>query len=92
MKMKSAFDIITGLGIGATLVQFFDPNGGNRRRALIRDKQVSIANLVQAAIADGVTNVRNRSRGLLHDAKAEFETGRVDVRPDVGAWPQKQEA
>lgn len=88
--MKSAIDIITGLGIGATLVQFFDPNGGNRRRALIRDKQVSIANLVQAPIA--VTNVRNRSRGLLHDAKAEFETGRVDVRPDVGAWPQKQEA
>lgn len=72
--------MITGLGIGAALMYLFDPDDGNRRRALIRDKGTSLGRKTQETVLGRVTDLTNRSKGMLHDAKKAFETGRENAR------------
>jgi hypothetical protein len=80
--MKTILAMLTGLGIGAFLMYLFDPEGGNRRRALIRDKGVSLSHKTQRAVSGKVTDLTNRSKGMLHEAKKAFETGREEARPE----------
>jgi hypothetical protein len=74
--MKNVLAMLAGLGIGATLMYLFDPKGGNRRRALIRDKGTSLRTKTQKAVSGKITDLKNRSQGLLHDTKEAFDTGR----------------
>jgi hypothetical protein len=80
--MKNVLAIITGLGIGAALMYLFDPEGGNRRRALIRDKGISLKRKTREAVSGKVTDLTNRSKGMLHEAKKAFEAGREDARQE----------
>ena len=41
---ESTFSFITGLLAGAGIMYLMDPDRGNRRRSLVRDKTVSLAN------------------------------------------------
>jgi len=50
-----------------------DPDRGNRRRALIRDKAVKLNRQTQEAISGTVKDVGNRAKGMLHEAKSAFE-------------------
>lgn len=43
MRLKT---LLTSLGLGAGMMYFFDPEQGNRRRALVRDKANSLVNNV----------------------------------------------
>jgi hypothetical protein len=74
--MNKALTILGGLGAGAALMYLFDPDRGNRRRALIRDKAVSLNRRTQRAVTGKVEDLRNRTKGMLHEAKSAFEHGR----------------
>ena len=70
--MKNLPAIISGLAIGATLMYIFDPERGNRRRALIRDKAVGLKNDAQEAISGKAEDLSNRAKGMLHETKDMF--------------------
>ena len=81
--MKGIFAILAGLGAGAGLMYLLDPDRGNRRRALIRDKMVSLNRQTQEAVSGRVKDMGNRAKGMLHEAKSAFET-------EEGASTQQQ--
>lgn len=72
--MKGIIAILTGLGVGAALMYLLDPERGNRRRALIRDKVVKLNRQTQEAVGGRVKDMSNRAKGMLHEAKSVFET------------------
>jgi hypothetical protein len=79
MKMKGIFAILGGLGAGAALMYLFDPNEGNRRRSLIRDKATSINNKTQHAVSGRVRDFSNRAKGLLHETKTAVSGSRGEL-------------
>ena len=68
--MGRALAVLGGIGIGAALMYFFDPNGGRRRRALMRDKAVGLSHDVTDAIEGKAKDLRNRAQGFVHEAKS----------------------
>ncbi|HKB03317.1 MAG TPA: YtxH domain-containing protein [Gemmataceae bacterium] len=61
---------LTGLCVGAAAMYLFDPQGGRRRRALIRDKAYSWANDAQEYAGKKARHLSNEARGLAHEARA----------------------
>ncbi len=72
--MKGITAILSGIGIGAALMYLFDPKGGNRRRALIRDKAVALKNDAEEAISGRAKDLSNRAKGLMHEAKSTLSS------------------
>lgn len=68
--MNKLLAIISGVGIGAALMYLFDPQDGNRRRSVIRDKATSLGNDAREAINSKTEDLSNRARGLMHEAKS----------------------
>jgi osmotically-inducible protein OsmY len=79
MNNKAA--IIGGVGLGAALMYFFDPDRGARRRALVRDKCESAANKTGTYAEKFSRDLRNRASGVVADAKSLFR--KEDVSDDV---------
>ncbi|HVF46342.1 MAG TPA: YtxH domain-containing protein [Pyrinomonadaceae bacterium] len=73
--MNRIFAILGAVGAGAALMYLFDPNGGRRRRALIRDKAVGISNDVTQAVEAKSHDLANRAQGFLHEAKSLVGAG-----------------
>ena len=73
--MKGILTILGGIGVGAALMYLFDPKGGNRRRALIRDKAVGLTNDAKQAISGKAEDLSNRAKGLIHEAKSAVAGG-----------------
>lgn len=71
--MKNAIAILGGLGVGAALMYMFDPDRGNTRRAMIRDKAVSLDRKTRRAVSGRVQDLSNRAKGMLHEGKAAFD-------------------
>ena len=59
-----------GLGIGAGIMYFLDPQQGDRRKALVRDQMMRFRDESKDAIDVGVRDLRNRTRGLLAEGMA----------------------
>ena len=80
--MKGIFAILTGLGVGAAVMYLFDPEGGNRRRALIRDKAVRLNRQTREAIDGTVKDLSNRAKGTVHQLRSsvssEGESDKID--------------
>jgi hypothetical protein len=70
--MNKGLMFLTGIGLGAAVMYFFDPNGGGRRRALVRDKAVGVSHDVSEAVRRTTTDLGNRAQGLMHEAKGFF--------------------
>jgi hypothetical protein len=68
--MKGILAIMSGLGVGAALMYLFDPEEGNRRRSVLRDKAMSMSNKAQGAMSGRVQDLSNRAKGLLHETKS----------------------
>jgi osmotically-inducible protein OsmY len=79
MNNKAA--IIGGVGLGAALMYFFDPDRGARRRALVRDKCESAANKTGTYAQKLSHDLRNRASGVVAEAKSLFR--KEDVSDDV---------
>ncbi len=72
--MREITVVLGALGVGAALMYLFDPDRGNRRRALIRDKMVKLNRQTQEAVSGKVTDISNRAKGMLHEAKSTFNS------------------
>ena len=66
---------LTGLCVGAAAMYFFDPQGGRRRRALLRDKAVSWANDAEHFAEKKARHLSNEARGLAHEARSFVGAG-----------------
>ena len=68
--MNGVLKLIAGAGIGALLMYLFDPKGGGRRRALIRDKAVGVSHDIRDKVSAKRRDLSNRAKGLIHEAKS----------------------
>lgn len=69
MKLKT---LLTTVGIGAAVMYFLDPQLGNRRRALVRDRVNSWINSLDDSIDKVMEDTRNRARGVLSEMTAKL--------------------
>jgi uncharacterized membrane protein len=67
--MKTA-NTLAWFSIGAGLMYFLDPALGRRRRAIARDKTISLSRGLAHAADDLRQDVRNRARGLAAETRA----------------------
>ena len=67
--MNKALVLLAGLGVGAVLMYFMDPDRGRSRRALARDKAVGLANDISDSAQKTATDLSNRASGMMHEAK-----------------------
>jgi len=61
--------LLLGLGVGAALMYFLDPDRGARRRSLARDKAVGLSNDARDRISGAAQDLSNRATGMLHEAR-----------------------
>lgn len=66
-----------GVGLGAGLVYFLDPNRGRRRRVLLRDKTLHFAGEAREVLGKRGRDLGNRARGLAAEAGAHFRCEEV---------------
>ena len=65
--------LAVGLVIGAALMYYLDPEGGHRRRALVRDQAVHLGHEVgdvAEAARSKAEHVKNRAKGMAHETKS----------------------
>ena len=67
-----------GLGLGSGLMFLFDPDRGNRRRALLRDKCVWAARKTGEGFEVTARDLRNRTHGLMTEVQSHFSSEPVD--------------
>lgn len=67
-----------GLGLGSGLMFLLDPDRGKRRRALVRDKCVSMARRTGEGFEVTARDLRNRTQGLVTEVQSRFSSERVD--------------
>ena len=60
---------LTGIGTGAAVMYFLDPDRGARRRALVRDKVNSKALRASRALSATKEDLTNRGYGMVMEAK-----------------------
>jgi len=61
---------LAGAAIGAGLMYLLDPQGGRRRRALIRDKAYGWANDAQEYAGKTARHLGNVAHGMVHEARS----------------------
>ena len=72
--MKAILTILGGLGAGAAMMYLLDPERGNQRRALIRDKVGKLNRQTQETVSGRMKDLSNRAKGMLHNSKSAFES------------------
>ncbi|WP_176736733.1 BON domain-containing protein [Oligoflexus tunisiensis] len=75
MKLLS---VLTSAGIGAALVYLFDPDSGNRRRALIRERANRTVHDAQRFLDVASRDLQNRSRGVVEGMRSRLVGQTVD--------------
>lgn len=76
--MNRAMSIMTGAGLGLGLMYLFDPQEGDRRRALVRDQLARLRNKTRDATGATARDVRHRARGVVAEIRGRFTEGQVD--------------
>ena len=69
MKLKT---LLTSIGLGAGLMYFFDPQFGEQRRALVRNRANRFVNDIDNSIEVAMQDARNRTRGVLSEMTARL--------------------
>ncbi|HUR98826.1 MAG TPA: hypothetical protein VMZ26_12235 [Pyrinomonadaceae bacterium] len=72
--MRELIYALGAAGLGAAAMYLLDPDQGNRRRSLVRDKVVKLNRQTKEAVSGRVKDVTNRAKGMLHEAKSSLET------------------
>jgi osmotically-inducible protein OsmY len=78
---RESWTFLCGADCGATLMYMFDPERGNRRRALVRDKVVSAGNKTGMYAGKMSRDLSNRAQGLVAETRTLFR--REEVSDDV---------
>jgi hypothetical protein len=66
---SSLLMFLAGVGTGAALMYFLDPDRGGRRRALLMDQAVSIGNDAREAFDATTEDLSNRAYGLYAETR-----------------------
>jgi hypothetical protein len=66
---SNACSFLCGAALGAAVMYFLDPQGGRRRRALVRDKTFSWANQAEEYAEKKAQHLGNRASGMAHEAR-----------------------
>lgn len=69
--------LLSAVAAGAVAVYLFDPDGGRRRRALVRDKLVHAAHRTGDAVETTSRDVTNRARGVVAELRGVLTRGDV---------------
>lgn len=83
--------LLGGLGIGAALMYLLDPERGRRRRALARDKAVSIANKTGNVVARRSRDIGNRAKGVVAEVRSSFQGKAAGGFEDEGHRPDSSD-
>ncbi len=75
--MARWISFIGGIGLGASLMYFADPDKGRRRRALVRDQLVHGFNLTDEAIDTTGRDLSHRAQGLMAEISSLGSSERV---------------
>jgi hypothetical protein len=70
--MNKGAALVGGVGLGAVLMYFFDPDRGKSRRALCRNKVEAAGNKVGDYAGKMSRDVRNRAYGIVAETKSMF--------------------
>lgn len=70
--------LVTGLGVGAGLMYFLDPDRGRRRRALVRDQVVHSAHVGRDAVGATRRDVAHRAAGMMARMRGAVQGRPVD--------------
>ncbi len=62
--------LLGGIGIGAAVMYALDPQGGRRRRALARDKAVSLAKETSKVVGARSRDIGNRAKGVAAEVRS----------------------
>ncbi len=85
--MNRATTFLTGAGLGAGLMYFFDPQAGRRRRTLLRDKGIRLGHKAQAAADVVARDMSNRAHGLAAGDLSVLAGGKRALQnPLRGSW------
>ena len=76
--------LLGGIGLGAGLMYFLDPQLGTRRRALARDQFTSLLGQADDAARCVARDVGNRAQGLAAEARSLLAGGQPDDRQLAG--------
>jgi hypothetical protein len=79
--MRELIYALGAAGLGAAVMYFLDPDQGNRRRSLIRDKAIKLNRQTKEAVSGRVQDMTNRTKGMLHEAKSFLETDTTTEQP-----------
>ena len=71
---------IKGIGVGAALMYFFDPERGTRRRALVRDQAIHTTAQLGKTVDAASRDLTNRTGGLMAELQSFFS---VETPTDV---------
>jgi len=92
--MNKGVALVGGVGLGAALMYIFDPDRGERRRALIRDRFVAAGNKANDLTGKMSRDLRNRANGVVAETKSLFKHEEVTddvlvdrVRSKLGRYP-----
>ncbi|HZQ90998.1 MAG TPA: SRPBCC family protein [Terriglobales bacterium] len=69
--------LLGGAAVGAGLMYLLDPDRGNRRRALLRDKAVRAEHVSACAVDKAVRDLRNRALGVVAATVRALRRGSV---------------
>jgi gas vesicle protein len=71
-------DMLLGAGIGAAAAFMLDPQGGGRRRSLVRDKVVRASRKTRDGVDATTRDLANRTRGIAAATRGRWSSETVD--------------
>lgn len=78
--MNKTIAFASGMGVGAGMMYFLDPDRGRRRRALVKDKAVSTVRDLDDDIRTAARDVKNRATGIVAEARSLFSREEIPDR------------
>jgi BON domain-containing protein len=68
--IRAAAILLGGLGLGAALMYVLDPERGKRRRAVVRDKAVSVTKKTGDSLGSRSRDWKNRAKGVAAEVRS----------------------
>jgi hypothetical protein len=83
MRNQLGLGVLGSAGLGAGLMFLLDPDLGTRRRAILRDKLISLSRLAAWAADKTSRDMKNRLYGTVAATKSRFGDIDVDTSDDI---------